>query len=93
MLKVSINIEYAPSKFILKSKQNINNFIQIRIETARKRHAEKMSIVNAKQSDNALFHRIIRNQRGKCHKFIDELHVGSQSYSGDEILSGWYEHF
>ena len=66
---------------------------QIRIETARKRHAEKMSIVNAKQSDNALFHRIIRNQRGKCHKFIDELHVGSQSYSGDEILSGWYEHF
>ena len=66
---------------------------QIRIETARRRHAEKMSIVNAKQSDNALFHRIIRNQRGKCHKFIDELHVGSQSYSGDEILSGWYEHF
>ena len=49
--------------------------------------------MNAKQSDNVLFRRLIRNQRGKCQKFIDELCVGNQSYSGDDIINGWFDHF
>ena len=53
----------------------------------------KNGIINARQSDNALFHRLIRKQRGQCLKFFDELYVGQHLYSGDDIISGWFEHF
>ena len=32
------------------------------------------------------------NQRGKSHKFIHELCVGSRSYSGEDIITGWFDH-
>ena len=67
---------------------------QIRTELAKRKYTTKESILNARQSDNALFHKLIRKQRAQCHHSIDELHVGNQRYSGDDILSGWYdEHF
>ena len=61
---------------------------QIRTEIAKRRQIEKTAVINARQSDNALFHRFIRKQRGQCLKFIDELYVGQHSYSGDDIISG-----
>ena len=66
---------------------------QIRTEIARQRNEEKMCVLNARQSDNALFHRLIKKQRGSCSKFIDELHVGKETFSQDNIISGWYTHF
>ena len=66
---------------------------QIRTEIARQRNEEKMCVLNARQSDNALFHRLIKKQRESCSKFIDELHVGKETFSQDNIISGWYTHF
>ncbi|MCG7875776.1 MAG: reverse transcriptase domain-containing protein [Candidatus Thiodiazotropha endolucinida] len=65
----------------------------IRTEVARKRNEDRIQILEARQSDTALFHRLIKKQRGQCQKFIDELHVGGQIYSQDNILNGWFEHF
>ena len=54
---------------------------------------KKTDIINARQSDNALFHRPLRKQKGQCHKFIDELNVGQSTYSDENIIDGWYKHF
>ena len=66
---------------------------QIRIELARQKSGVKNDITHARQSDSALFHRIVRKQRGHFHKCIDELFVGEKHYSEDSLLSGFYEHF
>ena len=51
------------------------------------------AVITARQSDNALLHRLLRKKRGQCLKFIDALHVGQHLYSGDDIISGWFEQF
>lgn len=66
---------------------------QIRTELAKQNAIHKSNILEARQSDNRLFHKLIQKQRGQCHKFIDELHVGKQCYPEDHILTGWFEHF
>lgn len=66
---------------------------QIRIEVAKRRTEEKMNIMNARQSDNALFHRLIRKQRGQSQKFIDDLKVGQETFQQENIINGWYQHF
>jgi hypothetical protein len=44
--------------------------------------------------DNKLFHKLIRQQRGKLNRAIDELHVGDSVFKTDtEILIGWKNHF
>jgi hypothetical protein len=44
--------------------------------------------------DNKLFHKLIRQQRGKLNRVIDELHVGDSVFKTDtEILIGWKNHF
>ena len=44
--------------------------------------------------DNKLFHKLIRQQRGKLNRVIDELHVGDSVFKTDtEILIGWRNHF
>ena len=49
--------------------------------------------MNARQCDNALFHRLIHKQRGQGHKLIDELNVSQIRYSDENIIYGWYKHF
>lgn len=66
---------------------------QIRIEVARQKNEEKVRILQARQSDTKLFHKLIKKQRGQCQKFIDELQVGQKTFHQENILSGWYEHF
>ena len=79
-----------PSNFYLLEKKLKTSELRkhIRIELAKRRHLEKTDIINARQSDNALFHRLIRKQRGQCHKFIDELNVGQSTYSDESIIDG-----
>ena len=66
---------------------------QIRIEVAKRRSEEKSNILTAKQSDNALFHRLVHKQRGQRKKSIDELQVGQQIYNQGDIINGWHKHF
>ena len=66
---------------------------QIRIEIAKRKINEKSDITQARQSDNALFHRLIRKQRVQSHKAIDELTVGDKQYTDKMILTGFHEHF
>jgi hypothetical protein len=44
-----------------------------RKEMAQKRIQERQTITEARSSDKTLFYRIIRQQRGKLTRFIDEL--------------------
>jgi len=61
---------------------------------AQKRIQERQTITEARTSDKALFYKIIRHQRGKLTRFIDELYVGSQThYTEDQRLEGWKSHF
>ena len=66
---------------------------QIRIELAKRKSSEKEDIAQARQSHNALFHRLIRKQRVQSHKNIDELVVGEKRFSEESVLSGFHEHF
>jgi hypothetical protein len=43
---------------------------------AQTRIQERQTITEARTSDKTLFYRIIRQQRGKLTRFIDELYVG-----------------
>ena len=61
---------------------------QIRIELAKRKSSEKEDIAQARQSDNALFHRLIRKQRVQSHKNIDE-----KRFSEESVLSGFHEQF
>ena len=50
--------------------------------------------MDAKSSDMALFHKLIKKQRGQLGACVNELHVGSQVFKTDtEILQGWHKHF
>ena len=66
---------------------------QIRIEVAKRNSDEKRNILNTRQSDNTQFHKLIRKQRSQNQKSIDDLTVGHEKYSRDDIINGWYEHF
>ena len=66
---------------------------QIRIELAKRKSSEKEAFAQSRQSDNALFHRLIRKQRVQSRKNIDELVVGEKRFSEESVLSGFHEHF
>ena len=84
---------YNPSNVFLLEKKLKTIELRRQIQIAKRRQIEKTAVINARQSDNALFHRLIRKQRGQCLKFIGELYVGQHLYSGDDIITGWFEHF
>jgi hypothetical protein len=65
-----------------------------RTEVAQRRIKERRELIEAKSMDNKLFHKLIRQQRGKLNRVIDELHVGDSVFKTDtEILIGWRNHF
>ena len=66
---------------------------QIRIEVAKRNSEEKINILNARQLDNTLFHRLVRKQRSQNQKVLDDLKVGQEIFCQEEIINGWYEHF
>jgi hypothetical protein len=65
-----------------------------RKEMAQKRIQERQTITEARTSDKTLFYRILRHQRRKLTRYIDELYVGSQAHNTEGlILEGWKSHF
>jgi hypothetical protein len=47
-----------------------------RTKVTQRRIKERQELIEAKTMDNKLFHKLIRQQRGKLNRVIDELHVG-----------------
>jgi hypothetical protein len=45
------------------------------MEIARRRINEREELIGAKTMDNALFHKLLRQQRGKQNRCIDEINV------------------
>lgn len=67
---------------------------QCRLEIAEKRIQERQNIINARSGDSTLFYKLIKQQRGKLSRFLEELQVDDQSFhSHDNIMSGWNKHF
>ena len=60
---------------------------------AAKHSEERQEILYAESENTLLFQKLIRKQRGNLAGCVDELHVSSEVYKGDGVLSGWYEHF
>ena len=67
---------------------------QCRLELAIKRIADRQKIIDARSNDTALFYKIIKQQRGKLSRFIDQLQVDNSTYeTPDGIMNGWSTHF
>ena len=85
-----------PDQLVLINKKltsyNLRRFC--RTEVAQRRIKERQELIEAKTMDNKLFHKLIRQQRGKLNRAIDELHVGDSVFKTDtEIQIGWKNHF
>ena len=51
-------------------------------------------IMDSRNSNMALFHRLVNKQRGRLSSFINELHAGEDIYRNEQyILSGCHQHF
>lgn len=67
---------------------------QCRLEIAEKRMQERQNIINARSGDSTIFYKLIKQQRGKLSRFIEELQVDDQILqSHDNIMSGRNKHF
>ncbi|VDI42782.1 Hypothetical predicted protein [Mytilus galloprovincialis] len=65
-----------------------------RQEIARQRDESLQKIMNAKQRDSKIFHRLVNAQRKTKKSSISDLTVEDKTYSSrEEILKGWNEHF
>ena len=64
------------------------------MESARQRETRRQEILDAKYEDSGMFHRLIKKQRGRLKRCVNELQVnGNTYYSKDDILEGFIEHF
>ncbi|XP_063420597.1 uncharacterized protein LOC134705810 [Mytilus trossulus] len=79
----------------LKNKKQTTHALrkECRLEVAKRRLCERQKLVNAKTADRKMFHKIIRNQRGKLSKFIDQLNVDDEIFYNEDIIEGWSTHF
>ena len=64
-----------------------------RTQFAKGQREGRQEIHDTKIGNIQLFHKLIRKQRGKLSGCIDELHVSGTVYKGENVLSGWFEHF
>ncbi|CAC5379561.1 unnamed protein product [Mytilus coruscus] len=85
-----------PHNYYLKQKKLTTYELrkQCRLEIAIRRINERQKLIDSKVTDTKTFFRMIRNQRGKMSKHIDELNVDNQIYNSDnQIINGWHIHF
>ncbi|MES9972510.1 MAG: hypothetical protein ABW092_20945, partial [Candidatus Thiodiazotropha sp.] len=85
-----------PSDTLLKNKKSTTKELRraCRVANAQIYHDQKQEIMEAKSSDTALFHKLIKKQRGQLGTCVNELNVGDQLYKTEtEILDGWHKHF
>ncbi|CAC5363524.1 unnamed protein product [Mytilus coruscus] len=85
-----------PHNYYLKQKKLTTYQLrkQCRLEIAIRRINERQKLIDSKVTDTKTFFRMIRNQRAKMSKHIDELNVDNQIYHSDnQIINGWHIHF
>ncbi|CAG2206233.1 GUSB [Mytilus edulis] len=85
-----------PGNFYLKEKTITTYDLRTlcRKEQALERINTRQQILDAKSSDTTLFYKLIRKQRGKMGRFIEELIVENETYqTSDSVLEGWTKHF
>ena len=65
-----------------------------RIENAQIYQKQKQEIMDAKLSYTALFHKLVKKQRGKLGTCVNELYVGDEVYKTEtKILCGRHKYF
>ncbi|CAC5405005.1 unnamed protein product [Mytilus coruscus] len=79
----------------LKKKKLTTHILRIesRLEVAKRRINERQKVINTRTSDRNMFYRVIKNQRGKLSRFIDQLNVDDNTYHNENIIEGWRSHF
>ncbi|CAG2198574.1 unnamed protein product [Mytilus edulis] len=79
----------------LKNKKQTTHALrkECRLEVAKRRLCERQKLVDARTADRKMFHKIIKNQRGKLSKFIDQLNVDDEIFYNEDIIEGWSTHF
>ena len=79
----------------LKNKKQTTHALrkECRLEVAKRRLCERQKLVDARTADRKMFHKIIKNQRGKLSKFIDQLNVDDETFYNEDIIEGWSTHF
>ncbi|VDI31606.1 Hypothetical predicted protein [Mytilus galloprovincialis] len=75
----------------LKNKKQTTHALrkECRLEVAKRRLCERQKLVDARTADRKMFHKIIKNQRGKLSKFIDQLNVDDEIFYNEDIIEGW----
>ena len=73
------------------AKQNLRS--EIRREFASREVEKREKIMEARTEDRSLFYNLIRQQRGNKSQYIDELEVQGSTYKGQDVITGFYEHF
>lgn len=63
-----------------------------RIKRATDRESKQNSIMEASADDSSMFHRLIREQRGRSSQEINELILDGVTYR-DDLLPAWSSHF
>ncbi|CAC5381573.1 unnamed protein product [Mytilus coruscus] len=93
--KINGRPEIATNPLRLNKKQTTYELRKLcRVEKANLRITERQQLIDARTMDSKLFYQLIKKQRGKLNRFIDELQVGESSLKGDNnILEGWKTHF
>ncbi|CAC5360674.1 unnamed protein product [Mytilus coruscus] len=67
---------------------------QCRVEAALHRIQERQKIIDARYNDPALFYSLIKKQRGKLSRFIEELTVDEEIFQSPvNVMKGWNKHF
>ena len=55
---------------------------------------DRQKVIDARSNDTALFYKIIKQQRGKLTRFIDELQVDESTFqTPEDIMNEWNIHF
>ncbi|WAR12312.1 LOW QUALITY PROTEIN: POLR-like protein, partial [Mya arenaria] len=79
---------------LIKRQESKKKFRSVyRQNLANKDRMEKQKILEARQSDSKLFHRLVSAQRKKGSVFINDLHVGERRFPEENILEGFKQHF
>ena len=73
------------------AKQNLRS--EIRREFASREVEKREKTMEARTEDRSLFYTLIRQQRGNKSQYIDEPEVQGSTYKGQDVITGFYEHF
>ena len=66
---------------------------EIRKELSNRNCQISRQIADANSSDKRQFFRLIKKQWQKGNTLINDLHVGDEVFTGDDVINGFHKHF